>query len=49
MGTFDINRYISIISTNGQSIDYLKRIFMGTMMFSKSFWENGKFSTDMGT
>ena len=48
MGTFDINRYISIISTNGQSIDYFQRIYLGTMMFSKKFWENGKFSTDIG-
>lgn len=48
IGTFDINNYISIISTNGQSFDHAKRIYLGTLLFKKEFWETGKFGSDVG-
>ena len=49
LGIFDINRYISVISGNRGASDYMQSVNIGSVMFSKSFWENGKFGINEGS
>ena len=49
LGIFDINRYISVISGNKDASDYLQSVNLGSVIFSKSFWQNGKFGINEGT
>ena len=43
VGAFHINRYISLIATNGFSMNYLDRVHLGTLCFRRSFWEERNF------